>query len=121
MTSISIEFQSIPMRAGERGFEYGHGDKTVCEISLTAVVEASSRERWAVDEILLWEIGSVRSRVIYYGLDRDSQLFGDLKYWLESDANAVDKINDYVALAILPSGRIVGGDAARAGDAEARV
>lgn len=111
MTHISIEFQSIPMRAGERGFEYGHGDKTVCEISLTVIVEADSRERWHVDEILLWEIGCTRGRIVYYGLDRDSDLFRDLKTWLETDEKAVDKINDYVALAILPSGRIVGGDA----------
>lgn len=116
MTSISIEFQSIPMRAGDQGFEYGHGDKTVCEISLTAVVEADSRDHWHVDEILLWEIGCNRSRIIYYGLDRDSDLFRDIKSWLENDDKTRDKINDYVALAILPSGRIVGGDATRAGD-----
>src|SRR5690606_12823101 len=84
MTSISIEFQSIPMRAGDNGFEYGHGDKTIAEISMTVIVEAYTRENWRIEEILPWEIGCTRGRVTYYGLDKSSGLYRDLKQWLES-------------------------------------
>lgn len=117
MTYIDIEFQSVPMSIGQDGWVYGDDHKVVADISFTAVIEATTREKWSVDEILLWERGSTRVRPVHYGLDRASQLFRDLKHWLETDTRARDKIADYVALEILPSGRLVSSDAGPPGEA----
>ncbi len=117
MTYIDIEFQHVPMSIGPDGWLYGDDHKVITDISFTASIEASTREKWTVDEILLWERGCSRGHVIHYGLDKHSDLFRELKTYLETDDAARDKIADYVALEILPSGRLVGGDAARAGEA----
>lgn len=108
MTSISVEFRDVPMSVGDHGsFVYGHGDKTVCEISFTVIVEADTRETWEIDEILFWEIGSLPHRIIYYGLDRGSSLFTEIKKWLDNDDDCIERINTHLALAILPSGELV--------------
>ncbi len=117
MTYIHIEFQSVPMRMASHGYEYGDSDLAVSEISFTAVIEAESRENWRVAGILVWLRGSVPSRINYDSPDRSSDPYRDIKGWLESDEKARDKINDYVALEILPSGRLVAPEAGRAGEA----
>ena len=110
MTTIDVEFQDVPIRLGENGFEIGDGNKIISDFSFTASVEASSRDDWVVDDIMVWEIGSMRSSIVHYVIDKSSELFRDLKYWLETDRKAVESITDAVSVVILDSGEIVGGE-----------